>query len=233
MLNVVRRRLPLGERTDVAELLESGRLTPPEVEANLADLARLNRLPGGVDASERAIERLLGPGTAGRILDVGTGAADMPVAFARRGWETVAVDANPDVLEVARRRSAAEPLVTVTAADAATLPFDDASFDVVHSSLLVHHLAPRDAVVALREMRRVARAGVVVNDLRRGMLPLAATAISAALLGRSRVTQVDGRASVRRSYTLRELDALLERAGLQVRWRSSGWLPRVVTAATA
>lgn len=231
MLNVVRRRLPLFERTDVAELLDSGRLTPGEVQANLADLARLNRLPGGTAASIRAIERLLGRGNTGRILDVGTGAADMPRAFARRGWETLAVDPNPDVLRVARRATAGEPLVEIAEAGASALPFGDGSFDVVHASLLLHHLAPDEALAALREMRRVASVGVVVNDLRRGLVPMAATAASLALFARSRVTHADGRASVRRAYTLRELDALLAGAGLHVRWRSAAWMPRVVTAA--
>ena len=46
MLSVLRRHLPLGSRADAVELLDSGRLSPREVEENLADLARLNRLPG-------------------------------------------------------------------------------------------------------------------------------------------------------------------------------------------
>ncbi len=52
-------------------------------------------------------------------------------------------------------------------------------------------------------------------------------------LGRSHVTRVDGVVSARSAYTLHELDELLAEAGLTPRWRSPGWLPRVVTAATA
>ena len=36
--------------------------------------------------------------------------------------------------------------------------------------MVVHHLEPADAVALLREMARVARLGVVVNDLVRGRL---------------------------------------------------------------
>jgi hypothetical protein len=49
--------------------------------------------------------------------------------------------------------------------------------------------------------------------------------------GRSRVTWSDGIASARRSYTLDELDELLGEASLPIRWRSSRWQPRIVTAA--
>lgn len=229
----MRRLLALGARTDAVELLDSGRLSPSEVEANLADLARLNRLSGGTRASVRAIERLAGDGNGTRILDVGTGSGDMPVAFARRGWQVVAVDINVDVLAVARARLAAEPSIELVEADALALPLDDGAVDVVHCSLLLHHLEPEDAVRALREMRRVGRRGVVVNDLRRGLVPLAATWVSVTALGHSPVTRADGMVSARRAYTLRELDELLAEAGLRPAWRSAGWMPRVVTATTS
>jgi ubiquinone/menaquinone biosynthesis C-methylase UbiE len=228
----MRRRLALGPRADEAELLDSGSLSPTEVEANLADLARLNRLPGGTDASVHAIERLIRPGNTTRILDVGTGAGDMPAVFARRGWEVVATDVNPAVLAVARGALAGVPNVEVIEADAIDLPLDDGAVDIAHGSLLLHHLAPDEAARALSEMRRVSRVGVVVNDLRRGILPLVATWVSVHALGRSRVTHVDGMASLRNAYTVDELDALLAQAGLTPRWRSSTWMPRVVTAAT-
>jgi ubiquinone/menaquinone biosynthesis C-methylase UbiE len=228
----MRRLLALGARSDTAELLDSGRLSRSDVEANLADLARMNRLPGGTDASVRAIGRLIGPGNAARILDVGTGAGDMPIAFARRGWQVVAADINDDVLDVTRAWVAGVPGVDVVGADVMALPLDDDAVDVAHCSLLLHHLAPDKAVVALREMRRVARRGVVVNDLRRGFLPLASTWVTVRAFGRSAVTYADGVASARSAYTLSEVDRLLAEAGLTTRWRSPGWLPRVVTAAT-
>jgi SAM-dependent methyltransferase len=228
----MRRLLTLGARTDAAELLDSGGLSRGEVESNLADLARLNRLPGGTDASVRAIERLVGTGNDARILDVGTGAGDMPIAFADRGWQVVAADVNPDVLAVAGAALAGVAGVELVAADALALPLEDGVVDVAHCSLLIHHLGPDAAVMALAELRRVARRGVVVNDLRRGLMPLAATWVSVMALGRSHVTRADGIVSARRAYTLPELDALLAEAGLTPRWRSTSWLPRIVTAAT-
>ena len=219
-------------RADAVELLDSGRLSLPEVERNLADLARLNALPGGVGASIDGVRRMLDGQRDARILDAGTGRGDMPIAFAREGWRTTALDTNPDVLVIARRETATEPKVDVVDGDARRLPFDDGAFDVSHCSLLVHHLGPHDVVTALRELGRVARRGVVINDLRRGILPLLATAVSVAALGGSRVTRRDGLVSARRAYTLDELDDLIRQAGLAVTSRSPRWLPRVVTTAT-
>lgn len=232
-LHRVRRSLPLATRADLAELLDGGGLTADEVDANLRDLARLNRLPGGTGASVTGVRRLLPDPTAPRInvLDVGTGSGDMPMAFARQGWWTTAADTNPAVLAVARRATRTEERVRVVAADARSLPFADDALEVAHCSLLVHHLDPADAVAVLREMARVARHGVVVNDLRRGVGPLALTAVTVAALGRSHITRADGIASARRAYTLPELDDLLADAGLRIAWRSAAWMPRVVTAA--
>ena len=232
VLRRARRSLPLGLRADASELLDGGRLSTSEVERNLADLARLNRLPGGTATSIDGVRRLLGERTNARILDAGTGRGDIPIAFARHGWATTALDRNPNVLIVARDETAAEPLIDVVDGDARSLPFEDGAFDVSHCSLLVHHLAPAEAVTVLRELGRVARHGVVINDLRRGILPLVATAASVVALGGSRVTRNDGLASARRAYTLDELDDLIGQAGLAVDWRSPGWLPRVVTTAT-
>ena len=228
-----RRSLPLGIRADAAELLDGGCLSMPEVERNLADLARLNRLPGGIGPSIDGVRRLLDGRTGARILDAGTGQGDMPLAFARQGWATTALDLNPEVLVVARRETAHEPLVEVVEGDARSLPFEDDAFDVAHCSLLVHHLDPAEVIAVVRELGRVARRGVVINDLRRGILPLVATAVSVVALGGSHVTRADGLASARRAYTLDELNELIGEAGLAVRWRSRGWLPRVVTAAAA
>lgn len=225
--------MPLAVRADAVELLDGGCLSLPEIEQNLVDLARLNRLPGGTRTSVVGITQLVGADSAPTILDVGTGSGDMPIAFAARGWPTTGVDQNPDVLLVARRAAAQHPLIQIEAGDARSLPFDDKTFDVAHCSLLVHHFEPADAVIILHEMRRVARRGVVVNDLRRGLLPLLATAASVAAFGRTRVTWSDGLTSARRAYTLSELDNVLDAAGLRVRWRSPAWHPRVVTVAAA
>lgn len=231
VLRRVRRNLPLGVRADALELLDGGRLSPRDVDRNLADLARLNRLPGGIGASLTGVRRLLDGAGDAHILDAGAGRGDMPIGFARAGWSVTALDVHPDVLVVTRRMTREEPRIDVVEGDARALPFEDGAFDVSHASLLIHHLDPDDAVSALRELRRVARRGVVINDLRRGLLPLLATAVSVAALGRSRVTRNDGLASARRAYTVPELDELLAEADLAATWRSRPWMPRVVTVA--
>jgi len=228
-----RRWPPLARRSAAREWLDAGGLSRTELETNLADLARLNRLPGGRRASVDAIERLAGGRRPLSVLDAGTGQGDMPLAFAGRGWEVVGLDADPDVAAVARATVDGAPRVRIIEGDARALPFADASFDVAHCSLLVHHLDPAAAVTVLRELARVTRIGVVVNDLRRGLLPLLATATAVTALGRCRTTRHDGVVSVLRAYRSRELEQLLVASGLRAVHRTPAWMPRVVTSAVS
>lgn len=234
---MARWRPPLAERSAERELLDGEMLDPCDLAVNLRELALLNRLPGGIGASAAAIAHLAAGRRDLHILDAGAGGGDITRSLARRGrgspaagrWRVLAVDANASVLADAALRIGADPDVELLEADVRRLPLADGAVDVAHASLLLHHLDPPDALAALRELSRVARLGVVVNDLRRGWLPYAVTALSVAALCRGRYTRHDGPASVRRAYTLDELDALMARAGLRVAARSAAILPRVVT----
>jgi SAM-dependent methyltransferase len=216
-------------RSTDAEWLDGGTLRDDELRANLLEMARLNRLPGGVATSVRAVGRLM-DGDAGPVLDVGTGAGDFARHLRRRRPAPILLaDVDPRVLDVARRTTAGMREVRYLEAEATDLPLADGSVTVAHASLLLHHLDPPDAVAALREMRRVARRGVVVNDLRRSRLALVMTAVPVMAMGRSPVTRHDGVLSARRAYTLHELDDLAAGAGLRPVRRSPSWWPRVTT----
>jgi hypothetical protein len=95
--------------------------------------------------------------------------------------------------------------------------------------MLLHHLEPTEVVRALREMRRVARRSVVVNDLRRGPVAFVLTAAAVLALSRGAYTRHDGVLSARRAYTLDELDDLAAEAGLRPTWRTWSRWPRVTT----
>lgn len=207
--------------TGIEELLDGPLDDPPALESNLRDLARINRLTGGTNLSVRAIAALGDPTT---ILDVGTGGADIPLtllalaARSRRPLSITATDSRAEVLAAARRaRPAIErtPGLDLAIADGRGLPFPDASFDVAHASLVIHHLDPDDAIAFLRELRRVARDGIVVNDLVRGRWFWLGGWLLVHAIGTSRYTRHDGPLSVRRAYRESELWELLAAAGLR------------------
>jgi SAM-dependent methyltransferase len=93
-----------------------------------------------------------------RVLDIATGSGNTALAAARRYCEVTGVDFVPALLERARERAAAERLeIDFREADAESLPFADASFDVVLSTFGVM-FAPNQAKAA-GELLRVCRSG--------------------------------------------------------------------------
>ncbi len=213
-------------RATTAEELLDGPLEDPDALAgNLRDLSRVNRWLGGIDISWKAVRSLVRTTASPAILDVGTGAADIPVALIERAraagqvWRFTAVDSRPEVLAAAAdvdRRLWATPGLQLQVGDGRSLPFDDGAFDVAHTSLVIHHLPPDEAVRVLVELRRLARHGVVVNDLVRGRLAwLGAWALAHGATG-NRFTRHDAPLSVARAYSRDELVDLLGEAGLGV-----------------
>ncbi len=93
-----------------------------------------------------------------RVLDVATGNGNAALGAARRLCDVVGVDYVPSLLEQARRRAEAEGLsVMFQEGDAEALPFPDASFDVVLSTVGVM-FAP-DQQRTADELVRVCRPG--------------------------------------------------------------------------
>jgi ubiquinone/menaquinone biosynthesis C-methylase UbiE len=110
-----------------------------------------------VPVSEFLVDHVgIAPGS--RVLDVATGTGHAAIAAARRGADVVGIDYVPALLDIARRRIAAEDLeADFTEADAENLPFGDGEFDYVLSAIGVMFSA--DHQRAAGEMVRVCRPG--------------------------------------------------------------------------
>jgi len=216
---------------DAREHLDGALADDDVLDGNLRDLRRINRRFGGVYLSLRALRELVRAAEASagsgvrdplRVLDVGSGGCDIALALvdADGPWASVhvtAVDSRPEILESAGRiepRLADHPRVELRVADGRSLPFPDGAFDVGHASLVLHHLEPRDAVTFLRELARVARVGIVVNDLERGFVHWLGAWLLLHAITRNPDTLHDGPLSVRRAYTADEMRALFDEAGL-------------------
>jgi ubiquinone/menaquinone biosynthesis C-methylase UbiE len=93
-----------------------------------------------------------------KVLDVATGNGNTAISAARRFCDVTGVDYVPELIEDARRRAEVEGLeITFDVGDAEDLPYPDASFDVVLSTVGVM-FAPHQEKVA-EELLRICRPG--------------------------------------------------------------------------
>jgi SAM-dependent methyltransferase len=110
----------------------------------------------------RKLSKALGerPGRYARGLEVGAGTGYFTLNLLRAGVlrQAVATDISPRMLDVLGGSAAELGLEVETACcEAAELPFEDGSFDLVFGHAVLHHLP--DLEVAFREFRRVLRPG--------------------------------------------------------------------------
>jgi 2-polyprenyl-3-methyl-5-hydroxy-6-metoxy-1,4-benzoquinol methylase len=208
---------------DAHELLD-GPLDDATLHGNLGDLERVNRYGGGAALSWRALERLRS--LSGRpvelsLLDIGTGAADIPRDLLRRAVASqlrlavTATDIRPQIVNEARRRSSATENLHIALANTGKLEFADGAFDVAHASMVLHHLEPDECVELLAELGRVARLGVIVNDLDRRQAWWLGAWLLSRIATRNGYTRHDAPLSVRRGYRPDETKSLAARAGLR------------------
>jgi len=200
-----------------AEFLDDPALDPALAARSLADVARANRLFGGTSAVLAELAPLLAlarsTGDALSLLDVGTGAGDIPER-ARREAARAGVRLRTIGLEVTGALAAASrPRIgDAIAGDARAIPLADRSVDVVTCSQVLHHFDDVCAAAVLRELNRVARVRVIVSDIRRAWAAAGGLWLASWALGFHPVSRHDGVVSVLRGFRARELEEVVHAA---------------------
>ena len=216
----------LSRAADAPERMDRPDVDPDTLRGALDHIAAVNRWLGARRALLRHLEWAFphpdAGGTRGpiRVLDLGTGSGDLAEVITRWGRQTgrrihvVGVDLHAATLEIARRRTDAIPLVR---GDGLRLPFRDGTFDLVHLSMILHHMDGAALTGLLREAARTGRGGrILVGELERSVLHYLGARILAATIWRGNaVTRHDGPLSVRRAFKAPELLALAREAGLR------------------
>ncbi len=214
-----------AERSNEPELIDGTNYSLEEFVRALADLRRINRYLGG----PRALAQHLFPMIEAlssrhvRLLDVGTGSADIPamiVEWARaRGIsiEFVVLDLNAYATREARAQTSSYPEISIVQGDALRLPFAEGSFDFVLASLFIHHFETAEAARLIASFARAARVAVIINDLRRHLIAYYAIKVLTRLFTRNRLVRNDAARSVQRGFTECDIAELALQATVPLR----------------
>jgi 2-polyprenyl-3-methyl-5-hydroxy-6-metoxy-1,4-benzoquinol methylase len=209
----------LRERRREPEIMDEPGLDEDRHAAALRGLARLNLFGSA---------RVLWPPLAGRarqqgrlrLLDIACGGGDVPLRLWRRAcraglsFQIEACDRSSFAIRHATAAAAAAGADIRFFVHDALTDGPLAGYDAVVTSLFLHHLDEADAIALLRFMSRCGEL-LLVNDLERSALNYAMVYTASRLVTTSRVVHVDALRSVRAAFTLAEVRALADAAGLK------------------
>ena len=205
------------------ELMDRPQPVTAELVSDLRNLRQINRHFGSYALTMRFLRRWVQPGAQLRALDLATGSGDIPrlvIDYARKVGAIVtveAIDQQNSTLEIARGLSADYPEIDFKQGDVLFFG-ENGQYDIVLSSLALHHFDEAAAVRLLERCRLLSRRFVLVSDLRRGLLATVGVYLLTAMIYRESMTRTDARLSAERSFSFREFGSLAERAG----WRNFG-----------
>jgi SAM-dependent methyltransferase len=215
----------LATRQCAPEWMDAPDVDPRLIDNSLRFIRRVNALLGYTRATVGHLKRFSRnwkPGETITILDIATGSADIPraiVHWASRGGfnvKVIGLDRHALTLGISRRETgremANETAVRFVRGDALNIPFGDGTVDYVITNMFLHHLDDDGIAMAMSEMNRVARRGVIVADLLRHRRAYAW--ISVLTLLSNPMVQHDAKLSVAQAMSKDEALALRDRAGI-------------------
>lgn len=221
--------------------LQSERMDQPDLDsglhhAALKGLERVNAISRTHRTFWPAIRRLAAqhPDRPIRMLDVASGGGDVAVRLllkARSAGVSLTIDGcdiSPTALAFAQERAKRNHV------DCRFFQFDvmrddwPTDYDIIGSSLFLHHLSTEVAIYVLTEMARATRSMVVVNDLIRSRYGYWLARYVSQLLSRSPIVHSDGPASVAGAFTIDELRTMATAAGMDSATISRRWPARML-----
>ena len=204
-------------RATATEFLDRPDCDPALAAASYRFMEMVNCYFGGI----RTVRRFLAAETAGRhagaplrILDIGSGSCDIPLAVSR--WARAngiplhftCLEMAGHAVDIARQQlaRAGDPAVQLLQADALThQPAEP--YDCAVASMCFHHFSNAQILTLLQKLRGFVINSVLINDLRRSRL--ASLAARLLLVSAAAGVRHDALLSIRRGFKIGELSALL------------------------
>ncbi len=206
-------------RAAAMELLDMPDCDPALAAASYRFMETVNHRFGGI----RLVRRFLAAETAGRhacvplrILDIGSGSCDIPLAVIR--WANACgiplhftcLETAGHAMDIARGQlaRAGNPPVRLLQEDAFThRPVEP--YDYAVTSMCFHHLSNSQILMLLHRLRGFVRSSMLINDLRRSRLASLAAGMLLAATNAPAGVRHDALLSIRRGFKIDELRTLL------------------------
>jgi 2-polyprenyl-3-methyl-5-hydroxy-6-metoxy-1,4-benzoquinol methylase len=206
-------------RATTTEFLDRPDCDPELAATSYRFMETVNCRFGGI----RVVQRFLATETAGRhagaplrILDIGSGSCDIPLAVSR--WARAndiplhftCLEMAGHAVDIARGQLARADNLAVQLLQEDAFTHQPAEpYDCAVASMCFHHFSNAQILTLLQRLRGFVLHSVLINDLRRSRLASLAARLLLAGAGTPAGVRHDALLSIRRGFTINELNTLL------------------------
>jgi 2-polyprenyl-3-methyl-5-hydroxy-6-metoxy-1,4-benzoquinol methylase len=217
------------QRTDATEIMDDFSISGKILHKTLDTLANINKWLGGNKVTLYGLKKVIKnhpknvPIT---IIDLGCGGGDILRKVSKYGkkegyiFKLVGIDANEDAVDYAREISKDYPEISFVACDIFSDAFESLQYDVVLTTLFLHHFKEDQIINMLSSLKKKAKLGIVVNDLHRHPMAYYLFKLVCVTIKNTMIIE-DGLTSVLRGFKRHELEKFSKilQVKPQIKWK--------------
>lgn len=216
-------------RSDATELMDDFSMKGELLRDTLDKLGKINKWLGGNHVTLNGLRQLLKNQPKDRVLtivDLGCGHGDILRLIADFGrkhnysFELIGIDANQDAIEYADELSVAYEELSFKSVDVFSEEFRAMEYDIVLSTLFLHHLNEDEIHALLNTVTTKAKLGVVINDLHRSSMAYGLFKLLGLVISNHMIVQ-DGLTSILRAFKRKEIEQISSQLNLnsKISWK--------------
>lgn len=217
------------QRTEKEELMDDFSIGGDLLRDTLDKLENINRWLGGNKATINGLKFILKNHSKEQeitIVDIGCGHGDILRDVAKFGknngykFNLLGVDANPSAIEYANELSKDYEKLSFKTEDIFSEEFQNREFDIVLSTLFLHHFKEPQLLSFLEHTIKKTKIGVVVNDLHRHKLAYYLFMLLSPFIKNKMIVE-DGLTSVLRGFKRKDLEKISSKLKIktQISWK--------------
>jgi 2-polyprenyl-3-methyl-5-hydroxy-6-metoxy-1,4-benzoquinol methylase len=199
------------------------------IDVTLSELETINLLLGGNYVTINGISRLLSGKQINQvsIADLGCGSGDilklMRKYFNRKGIAATltGIDANPNIVAYAKTHTDAKNNIQYEAINIFSPEFKKRKFDIITGTLFFHHFSNEELISFFKDLKEQLTIGFVINDIHRHWFAYHSIKLLTGVFSKSTMVKHDAPVSVMRAFRKKELQYILQEAGIKhysLRW---------------
>ena len=225
-------RFSSAQRATDPEIMDDFTCSGEVVERTLRELDVINQFLGGNSVTMSGLiemVKLRSPaGDPITIADLGCGSGDLLRRFARYARQRampvrlIGIDANPSIVDYARKHSVDYPEISFESADVLSSEFAMKDYDIICGTLFFHHFDDDTLSRLFPQLVRQAKLGVLINDIHRHWLAYHSIRWLTRWFSSSSMVRYDAPLSVQRAFTRADWKRVFDQAGIghyRIAWR--------------